>query len=488
MAALARAAEAPGALARGPDGEPAARRPRRARTSAAPAPPSTPQGRLLGAGAGDRRRLRRLLLLSRQLPGPRGGDDPDRPVQGAGLRYDVKVRADQQGRQRADARADGDHQLGDGRHDGRDRARARARPGRRCGASTCCEPDDLPYTMATGEVLARHHAARNASKRRWRRSTTRGFRERQAAARAAGPSTSAWASARWSSPPPTARAFYKSAGIPGSGPRGGLGAHRAVRRRQCVGRARGRPARATKPRCRRRSPRAWASTRRACTSSSATPTSRPTAWAAAARAAARPAAARSTCARSMRGPRCWRSPRSCWAWPRSPSLRMRRRPHRARGRRAWSDAGLTLADVARTAYLDPTGAAARAWRRGWISAARYDPPPMTYSNATHACEVERRRRAPARITIERYLVAEDCGTVLSPVVVEGQQHGAIAMGLVGALFEHVVYDQQRTEPDRHAAGLSGGDGRRAARLRDHCPCTRPTARRRPASRAWPKAA
>ncbi|MDT4866149.1 Carbon monoxide dehydrogenase large chain [compost metagenome] len=38
------------------------------------------------------------------------------------------------------------------------------------------------------------------------------------------------------------------------------------------------------------------------------------------------------------------------------------------------------------------------------------------------------------------MVAEDCGTVLSPVVVEGQQHGAIAMGLSGSLYEHIEYD------------------------------------------------
>jgi carbon-monoxide dehydrogenase large subunit len=38
------------------------------------------------------------------------------------------------------------------------------------------------------------------------------------------------------------------------------------------------------------------------------------------------------------------------------------------------------------------------------------------------------------------VVAEDCNTVLSPVVVEGQ-HGAIAMGLSGSLFEQVVYDE-----------------------------------------------
>ncbi|HEX8012802.1 MAG TPA: molybdopterin cofactor-binding domain-containing protein, partial [Casimicrobiaceae bacterium] len=60
--------------------------------------------------------------------------------------------------------------------------------------------------------------------------------------------------------------------------------------------------------------------------------------------------------------------------------------------------------------------------------------------ATHVCVVEVEVDTGA-VRIERYVVAEDCGTVLSPVVVEGQQHGAIAMGLSGALFEQVIYDE-----------------------------------------------
>jgi len=71
----------------------------------------------------------------------------------------------------------------------------------------------------------------------------------------------------------------------------------------------------------------------------------------------------------------------------------------------------------------------------------YDPPPMTYSNSTHVCvadvDVE-----TGRIAIERYLVAEDCGTVINPLIVRGQQQGAIAMGLSGSLLEHVEYDAE----------------------------------------------
>lgn len=106
----------------------------------------------------------------------------------------------------------------------------------------------------------------------------------------------------------------------------------------------------------------------------------------------------------------------------------------------WSDTGLTLAEIARIAYLDPT-ALPEGVSPGLDFSRSFDPPPMTYSNASHACEVEIDPRT-GRLNIRRYVVAEDCGTVLNPVVVRGQQHGAIAMGLSGAIFEEVIYDER----------------------------------------------
>jgi carbon-monoxide dehydrogenase large subunit len=106
----------------------------------------------------------------------------------------------------------------------------------------------------------------------------------------------------------------------------------------------------------------------------------------------------------------------------------------------WADAGMTLADVARLAYFDPL-TLPPGMKPGLEFHTTYEPPPMTYSNSTHACVV-RLDVATGAVHIERYLAAEDCGTVLSPVVVQGQQHGAIAMGLSGALLEHVEYDPQ----------------------------------------------
>ena len=105
----------------------------------------------------------------------------------------------------------------------------------------------------------------------------------------------------------------------------------------------------------------------------------------------------------------------------------------------WTDAGLSLVDVARVAYLDPLRLPP-GMEPGLEAHRAYDPPPMTFSNSMHVCEVLLEVET-GKVTVERYLVVEDCGTVLNPLVVRGQQHGAIAMGISGALLEEVVYDE-----------------------------------------------
>jgi len=47
-----------------------------------------------------------------------------------------------------------------------------------------------------------------------------------------------------------------------------------------------------------------------------------------------------------------------------------------------------------------------------------------------------------RLTIERFVVVDDCGVVVNPLLVEGQRHGALAQGLGEALFERMVYDAE----------------------------------------------
>src|SRR5262249_46140288 len=75
------------------------------------------------------------------------------------------------------------------------------------------------------------------------------------------------------------------------------------------------------------------------------------------------------------------------------------------------------------------------------SSALFDPQRTVYPYATHACKVEVLPET-GEIRLLRYVVAEDCGTIINPQIVEGQAHGAIAQGIGGALHEALVYDPQ----------------------------------------------
>ena len=104
----------------------------------------------------------------------------------------------------------------------------------------------------------------------------------------------------------------------------------------------------------------------------------------------------------------------------------------------WQDAGLGVLDIARVAYMDPLRLP-EGMEPGLEAHRAYDPPPLTFSNATHVCEVVVDAETGA-VRVERWIVAEDCGRVLNPAIVAGQQHGAVALGIAGVLQEAVVYD------------------------------------------------
>jgi carbon-monoxide dehydrogenase large subunit len=46
------------------------------------------------------------------------------------------------------------------------------------------------------------------------------------------------------------------------------------------------------------------------------------------------------------------------------------------------------------------------------------------------------------VKLLRYVVSHDCGTIINPVIVEGQIHGGVAQGVGGGLLEEMVYDAQ----------------------------------------------
>ncbi|MGB6284633.1 MAG: molybdopterin cofactor-binding domain-containing protein, partial [Xanthobacteraceae bacterium] len=67
------------------------------------------------------------------------------------------------------------------------------------------------------------------------------------------------------------------------------------------------------------------------------------------------------------------------------------------------------------------------------------PPQATYPNGTHIAEVEI-DPATGETRIINYIVVDDFGATLNPLLLAGQVHGGTAQGIGQALAEHAVYD------------------------------------------------
>ena len=70
---------------------------------------------------------------------------------------------------------------------------------------------------------------------------------------------------------------------------------------------------------------------------------------------------------------------------------------------------------------------------------RWSAPFVTHSNATHVCMCEVDRNT-GLVKLLDYVVSEDCGVMINPMVVEGQISGGVVQGIGGALLEHIPYD------------------------------------------------
>jgi aerobic carbon-monoxide dehydrogenase large subunit len=75
---------------------------------------------------------------------------------------------------------------------------------------------------------------------------------------------------------------------------------------------------------------------------------------------------------------------------------------------------------------------------GLESSQFYSPPRSTFANGMHAVVVETDPDT-ADVRILRYCVVHDCGTLINPMIVEGQIHGGVAQGVGGALYERMEY-------------------------------------------------
>ncbi|HZD53523.1 MAG TPA: xanthine dehydrogenase family protein molybdopterin-binding subunit, partial [Woeseiaceae bacterium] len=104
---------------------------------------------------------------------------------------------------------------------------------------------------------------------------------------------------------------------------------------------------------------------------------------------------------------------------------------------AGTDRSIPLAEVARGSFHDPRRP--EDVQPGLASSEEFLPDAGTFPNGCHICEVEVDPDTGV-VDILRYTVEDDVGTVINPLILEGQIVGGIAQGLGQAMGEHAVYD------------------------------------------------
>jgi carbon-monoxide dehydrogenase large subunit len=72
-------------------------------------------------------------------------------------------------------------------------------------------------------------------------------------------------------------------------------------------------------------------------------------------------------------------------------------------------------------------------------------PNFSYPSGAYACVVEIDRET-GEVTIVKMVLVDDCGTVINPLLAEGQVHGGVAQGIAQALYEAVVYEPTTGQP------------------------------------------
>jgi len=99
--------------------------------------------------------------------------------------------------------------------------------------------------------------------------------------------------------------------------------------------------------------------------------------------------------------------------------------------------GVTMAEVALAAYTNlPPG-----MEPGLEATYYYDPPNLTFPNGAYIAVVSI-DRGTGQVRVERFVAVDDCGTVINPMVVEGQIHGGLTEGFGIAFMQEIAFDDQ----------------------------------------------
>jgi carbon-monoxide dehydrogenase large subunit len=97
----------------------------------------------------------------------------------------------------------------------------------------------------------------------------------------------------------------------------------------------------------------------------------------------------------------------------------------------------TIAELAFAAYTNhPAGMEA-----GLEAVDYYDPPNLTFPFGSYVCVVDI-DKGTGQVKIRRFVAIDDCGNIINPMIVDGQIHGGLTMGLAPALYEEISYDEQ----------------------------------------------
>jgi carbon-monoxide dehydrogenase large subunit len=106
-----------------------------------------------------------------------------------------------------------------------------------------------------------------------------------------------------------------------------------------------------------------------------------------------------------------------------------------------TDQGVGIAEVAMAAFTGhdlPDGV-----EPSLDSDATFDPVAFSFPHGTHLCAVEVDTET-GQIQLRKYACVDDVGTVINPLIVEGQVHGGLVQGIAQALFEEAVHDESGT--------------------------------------------
>jgi len=96
----------------------------------------------------------------------------------------------------------------------------------------------------------------------------------------------------------------------------------------------------------------------------------------------------------------------------------------------------TIQEIAFAAYTNhPQGMEA-----GLEAVDYYDPPNLTFPFGSYICVVDI-DKGTGQVHVRRFVAVDDCGNIINPMIVDGQIHGGLTMGLAPSLYEEITYDE-----------------------------------------------